>query len=100
MFTSAVIPMLLGGWWAFASGPSVLAVVGAIASAWYGTGALLAWRMEWPISWRFPFAVLARNVIVQGRWSAAWFSSEVVWRGNAMSIGTNGATSLEPASAD
>ena len=83
-----------------AGGHSVAAVVLAVAAAWYGAEALLTWRMGWPMSWRFPFAVLTRDVIVLAMWSAAWVARDVVWRGNAMSIGTNGATSLAPASAE
>jgi ceramide glucosyltransferase len=100
IFSGAVIPMLLGAFWALGTGHDAPAVVAAIALLWYGAEALLSWRMGWPISWRFPAAVLVRDLIVPTMWCAAWVAQQVVWRGNAMSIGTNGATSLAPASAE
>jgi ceramide glucosyltransferase len=97
----AVVPFLLGAWWAYSAGYSIVAVALAIAVPWYGAEALLSRRMGWPLSWRFPVAAIARDLIIPAMWSAAWIARDVVWRGNAMSIGTTAeTTTLAPASGD
>jgi ceramide glucosyltransferase len=97
----ALLPILLGVWWAYAGDHNVVAVILAILVPWYGAEVLLSRRMGWPLSWRFPAAALARDLIIPAMWTAAWVARDVVWRGNAMSIGTTAeTTTLAPSSGD
>jgi ceramide glucosyltransferase len=99
--SGVVLPILLGAWWAYAAGSSMVAVAATIIVLWYGAEALLTWRMGWPLSWRMPVAALARDFIIPAMWGAAWVARDVVWRGNAMSIGTKTqASTLAPSSVE
>ena len=48
--------------------------------------AALAASKGWHLTWRFPLACLARDVIFVPIWLYAWFGKSVVWRGNPITI--------------
>jgi ceramide glucosyltransferase len=52
----------------------------------YGMEAALAGSKGWHLTWRFPLACLARDVIFVPIWLYAWFGKSVVWRGNPVTI--------------
>jgi ceramide glucosyltransferase len=63
----------------------VLAVAAA-AVFWYGAEALLSLAAGWPLSWRMPFAWMARDLMLPALFASAWTGDNVVWRGNAMNV--------------
>lgn len=71
--------------------------IGLVLLHWYVGEMLLAYGVGWFISWRFPFALLARDVLFPGIWAYAFVAGEVSWRGNEMKIKTDGADELNDA---
>jgi ceramide glucosyltransferase len=98
LFSSSLPALVLAGIGAPAVGLDPLAGILLAAVAWYGPEAALTYRLGWHISWRFPAAAVLRDLIVLPMWACAWLSGQVVWRGNAMSIGIGktGAEVLRP----
>jgi ceramide glucosyltransferase len=58
----------------------------AMAFFWYGAEAILAMAAGWPLTWRMPFAWLARDLLLPLVFAKAWTGHAIVWRGNAMSV--------------
>ena len=85
--TGAVIPML-AAYPAAGGDLAGLAAMLGTAILWYGAEWRLAARNDWPRSWRWPLACLARDLLLIPIWLAAWVARDIVWRGNAMDIRT------------
>ncbi len=71
--------------------------VGLVLLHWYVAEMLLAYGIGWFASWRFPLALLARDILFPGIWAYAFIAGEVSWRGNEMKITTDGADELNDA---
>lgn len=67
---------------------NIVFVAGAIVAAIYLPEIGLAALKRWPLSWRTPAALLARDLIMPLVWMRSWLSGSFEWRGNTMTIGT------------
>jgi ceramide glucosyltransferase len=56
--------------------------------AWYGAEMLLARIFSWPLSWRTPLILVARDLILPALWFAAWAGNTVVWRNTTINLRT------------
>ena len=61
-----------------------LGVAAAMTIVWLGAEARLAAAAGWHLSWRSPFAWLARDLMLPVLWCAALTGSTFEWRGSAM----------------
>lgn len=53
---------------------------------WYATEILLARSYGWPAGWKSLSAMIVRDLALLPLFIAAWFGSDFVWRGNAMTV--------------
>ena len=60
--------------------------LGALFLAWYGLEAALSIAVRWPMSWRMPLALVARDLLMPAMWVRGWFGKRFEWRGNIMTI--------------
>ena len=60
-----------------------------VLAATYAAEIALAASRGWPVSWRMPLALLARDAIIPAVWTAAWFGATVVWQGQTMNVRPN-----------
>ena len=95
------------------SGPLVPAILAAIAApafgypAWLGPLAiLLPWyageialslAVGWFVNWRTPLALLVRDLTFPAIWAYSFLAGDVSWRGNAMTIKSDGGNRLNAA---
>ena len=92
-----LVPALLASVAGHALGFGWLLPVLAVLGLWYGAEIALAAALGWFRSWRFPLALLVRDLVFPGIWAYAFVAREVSWRGNAMKIKTDGADELNAA---
>ncbi|TCR61156.1 glycosyltransferase [Bosea sp. BK604] len=97
ILSGPLIPCILAGFAAAAFGFTAWQAVGLVLLHWYVGEMLLAHGVGWFISWRFPFALLARDILFPGIWAYAFVAGEVSWRGNEMKIKTDGEDELNDA---
>jgi ceramide glucosyltransferase len=88
IFTSIALPLAAGVYAAVAGGYATLPIVGGLVVLWYGAEAVLAFCAGWPVSARLLAAFLLRDSLILPLWLFGWISTNVTWRGNAMSIRT------------
>ncbi len=90
--------------------PAVLAIGGAaslglpvwlapllVLAIWYAGDIVLSAAAGWFVNWRSPLAMLIRDIAFPGIWAYAFIGGEVSWRGNAMTIRTDGTNELNQA---
>ncbi|MDB5512346.1 MAG: ceramide glucosyltransferase [Enterovirga sp.] len=92
--SGAMVPLATAAFAAYATGHSVGLALLAVALCWYGPEIALARSKGWPMSWRTPFAFVARDLLLVPMWAYAWVAEDIVWRGNAMSIRTKGSAEV------
>jgi ceramide glucosyltransferase len=87
------VPELLGGCVlpiaagvAAMRGEARLSVLVVLATLWLGCELVLALRWRWPVSWRSPFAWLARDLLTPVIWILGWTTHHYRWRGNEIEI--------------
>ncbi len=68
-----------------------------VLAVWYAGDIALSAGVGWFLNWRSPFAMLVRDIAFPGVWAYAFIGGEVSWRGNAMTIRTDGANALNQA---
>jgi len=85
ILAGAVWPLVAAAFIAFQS-DLPLAGVPALAAAWYGSEAILAWVAGWHLSIRSPLAWMVRDLLLPALWCSGWLGSAFVWRGNEMLI--------------
>lgn len=61
-----------------------LGIAAAMLIVWLGAEARLATAAGWHLSWRSPFAWLARDMMLPALWLMALTGSRLNWRGNEM----------------
>jgi ceramide glucosyltransferase len=86
IFSSGVLPMLIGGVAAGVADASPLLGASVVAVLWYGGESALAYAARWPLSPQAPFVWLLRDVLLVPLWIAGWFGNDIVWRGNQMDL--------------
>jgi ceramide glucosyltransferase len=86
ILTTSLFTVAAAGVAAPALGVSAALAVAVTAIFWYGAEATLAFAAGWPLSWRTPFAWIARDLMLPGLFAQAWTGDNVVWRGNAMNV--------------
>jgi ceramide glucosyltransferase len=47
---------------------------------------LLAWMAGWYLSWRTPFAMIVRDILMMGVWITGWFGDTFHWAGQELSL--------------
>jgi ceramide glucosyltransferase len=82
----AVLPLAAASYAAHGAGLSVAGTVIALALAWYGLEAALAWAVRWHLTPLFPLYAILRDLLLPGLWIDGWIGTDFVWRGNAMSV--------------
>ena len=60
-----------------------------ILAACYGGECLLARRAGWHVSWRTPLALLMRDLMMIGVWTAGWLGRTIQWSGKELSLGAD-----------
>jgi ceramide glucosyltransferase len=58
--------------------------VAALFVAWYGTELMLAKAAQWHLSWRMPFALILRDLLLPALWLDAWIGDSYTWRGTTI----------------
>jgi ceramide glucosyltransferase len=86
IFSSGLLPVLLGGVAADIADISPLGGAFIAGAVWYGGEAALAYAARWPLSLYSPIAWILRDVLLIPLWIAGWFGNELVWRGNQMDM--------------
>jgi ceramide glucosyltransferase len=94
ILSAPLAPALLLAFAAPAFGVSAWLGALAVFLPWYAVELLLARKAGWFLSWRSPFAFLARDLMFPAIWAYAFVGGEVTWRGNAMRIGSGGDSAL------
>lgn len=61
-----------------------LGIAAAMLIVWLGAEARLAAAAGWHLSWRSPFAWIARDLMIPALWLMALVGSRLEWRGNEM----------------
>ena len=87
ILTSSLLPLLLAAGAAAAQSwpiPQTLLVYGLI---WYAAELILCQACGWHVSWRFLFAILARDALIPVLWANALASRDFVWKGQALQAG-------------
>jgi ceramide glucosyltransferase len=86
ILTTSLFTLAAAGVAAPEFGLNVASGVVAMAFFWYGAEAILAMAAGWPLTWRMPFAWLARDLLLPLVFAKAWTGHAIVWRGNAMNV--------------
>jgi ceramide glucosyltransferase len=86
IFAGAVLPAIAAAYAAIAFDVNVAATVLAVALAWYIPEILLNRSLKWYVSWRSPFFLLLRDLMLPVIYIDAWCTDDFVWRGNEMSM--------------
>ena len=100
IFSTGLLPMLLGGVAAGIAGVSPLGAAVLIGAVWYGAEAVLANAARWPLTLQAPLAWLLRDVLLVPLWVAGWFGNDLVWRGNQMDMTDDVMLKAAPAERD
>lgn len=66
----------------------------AILAPWYAGEILLSLAVGWFVNWRTPFAFLVRDLTFPAIWAYSFLAGDVSWRGNAMTIKSDGGNRL------
>ncbi|RTL69341.1 MAG: ceramide glucosyltransferase [Hyphomicrobiales bacterium] len=86
ILTSGLAPILCAAWLADGIDLAPWEFAGMIAALWYGAEVALARLAGWQVTWRTPFAALARDVLLPALWLQAWLFSSFSWRGNDIDV--------------
>jgi ceramide glucosyltransferase len=86
VLAGALVPAGLAAIVAWAYGVSPAAAAISVLALWYGSEALISHLCGWPLTWRFPFAVLLRDLMLPFVWMAGWRNAAFEWRGNGMRV--------------
>ena len=86
IFSGGLIPIALSGVAATLAGVSPLGCMAAFALFWYGSEAVLTYAARWPLSLSTPFAWILRDALLPLLYTAGWFGSGIVWRGNQLDM--------------
>lgn len=86
LFAGSALPLSAGAYVAAMRGLNAAAVAAALLALWLGAEALLARAAGWHLSWRLPFALLLRDLMLPMLWIAAWLGNDFVWRGTKMNM--------------
>ena len=86
MPAGSALPLSAGAYVAAMRGPNAAAIAVALLALWFGAEALLARAAGWHLSWRLPFALLLRDLMLPMLWVAAWLGNDFVWRGTKMNM--------------
>ena len=57
-----------------------------IVAVLYSAEAFMAIHNRWHFSWRSPFLIALRDLMLPAIYVDAWLMDDFVWRGNAMSV--------------
>ena len=86
IFAGAVLPVIAAAYAAIAFDVNVEATVLAVALAWYIPEIFLNRSLKWHVSWRSPFLLLLRDLMLPVIYIDAWCTDHFVWRGNEMTM--------------
>ncbi|HEY8005333.1 MAG TPA: ceramide glucosyltransferase [Methylocella sp.] len=86
IFAGAVLPAIAAAYAAIAFDVNVSATVLAVALAWYIPEIFLNRSLKWHVSWRSPFLLLLRDLMLPVIYIDAWCTDHFVWRGNEMTM--------------
>lgn len=79
-------PMVLGAYAALQLDANAPLVVGAILMGLHGAEMLLARIAQWPLDWRTPLALMARDAMLPAMFVDACLFDDFVWHGAAMTV--------------
>jgi ceramide glucosyltransferase len=99
ILTGSLPPAIAGALASELLGGPGLIIAAAVVSVWFGLEASLARVAGWPLSWRAPFAWLARDALIPLIWVRAYTAGGYEWRGNRISIAGAGTAALRPGTA-
>jgi ceramide glucosyltransferase len=88
ILSGGLLPLAVAAALGFAEGGIVSTAFAGLLFAWYGAEILLARIFSWPLSWRTPFVLVARDLILPVLWFAAWAGNTVVWRDATIELRT------------
>jgi ceramide glucosyltransferase len=88
IFVGSALPAFAAAIAARCFGLSILAAVSTVLAGCVASEMALAAYAGWHRSWRMPFALLVRDLLLPALWIGALIGSDFVWRGNAMTAAT------------
>ena len=88
ILSGGLLPLAVAAALGFAEGGIVSTAFAGLLFAWYGAEILLARIFSWPLSWRTPFVLVARDLILPVLWFTAWAGNTVVWRDATIELRT------------
>jgi ceramide glucosyltransferase len=84
IFTSSLIPcamLALSG--VFQDYKLIISTL-SFLGLWYGGEAALSYKVGWHFSWRMPFVIIMRDLIIPILWISGWAKLHVIWRGSIL----------------
>jgi ceramide glucosyltransferase len=88
ILSGGLLPLAAAAGLAIAEGGIIWTAFAGLLFAWYGAEILLARIFSWPLSWRTPLVLMARDLILPALWFAALTGNTVVWRNATINIRT------------
>jgi len=86
ILAGGALPQISGCYAALLLGWNIALVALAIAIVLYSAESFMAIRNRWHFSWRTPFLLALRDLMLPAIYVDAWLMDDFVWRGNAMSV--------------
>ncbi|MDE2578777.1 MAG: glycosyltransferase [Hyphomicrobiales bacterium] len=86
ILTGALPPAIAGAWAAQGFGGSAIATAAGVAALLYGAELALAVATRLPLTWRAPFAMITRDLLLPALWVDAWLVDDFTWHGQKMTV--------------
>jgi ceramide glucosyltransferase len=86
ILAGGALPLISGAYGALLLGWNVPLVLLGIVAVLYSAEAFMAIHNRWYFSWRSPFLIALRDLMLPAIYVDAWLMDDFVWRGNAMTV--------------
>lgn len=86
IFSSSLLPLVLGCLGAAALGFSPSGFAAVFLGLWFGLEAVLVRVAGWHLTWRTPFAWMVRDLLIPAVWVSAWLGNSFTWHGTTIAI--------------
>ncbi|MCW5696084.1 MAG: glycosyltransferase [Bauldia sp.] len=89
LLSGGALPMAIAAALTVAGAVPVAAALG-FAVLWYGAETAVTAAVGWPVSWRTPFALVLRDLLLPAVWVGGWIGNRFEWRGQVMTVSPSG----------
>lgn len=86
ILAGGALPIISGSYAAHLLGLNVPLVALSVAALLYSAEAFMAIRNGWYFTWRTPFLLALRDLMLPAIYVDAWLLDDFVWRGNSMTV--------------